>query len=987
MGESVTFGNWLRQRRKALDLTQEVLADRVGCALETIRKIESGTRRPSREMVDALAQGLDVPPEERSALVKLARIGIDAPADGAVPVYSDQVVSPRHSTALPGNLPRPLTTFVGRHKEIDLLGSLLRREDLRLLTLTGAGGSGKTRLAVQVAGEVQHQFGGGVFFVSLATITDPQLVMPAIARTLGVREMAGHSQTESIKRYLSDKQMLVLLDNFEQVLIAAPLVTELLSETAYLKIMVTSREPLHLYGEHIFPVLPLHLPGSAPSGSAPRSQNERNQSLEALYNCEAVNLFVQRAMLVQPRFVLTHGNAVAVTEMCQRLDGLPLAIELAAAHLNTLTPQAMLAHMGDRLSLLTRGPRDLPARQQTLRSTMQWSYSLLSAEDGRLFRRLAVFLGGWTLEAAQAVCGAEAEEARDAAGEAPRNAQADMLEGLASLMDKNLVTQAEDLGGESEHGEPRFLMLETIHQYAREKLLESGEADTLRRKHALYFMTLAEEAEPYLRGSRQVEWLDRVEAEHDNFRAALDWARKESLESAADTESAEAALRSDEAEVQPLQPIDIGLRLVGALWSPWRMRSRYTEGRQLVRSILNLEATKGGTAARERARAKALFGEAMLANRQEDNQTAQARAEEALAIYRELGDKQGIATTLTLLVVYVHGEEQLSLLEESRALFEDAGDKWGLARVLYQFGRVPYVQGDFHSAQHFLLQCLALAEQVGDPSLSILPLMDIGNTYTALGDYDTASQYWERSLARCRQVKDRWATAVALVNLVNIAWMQGDATSMRPLAEEALFISREVGNVLHTALSLLYLGRMALIEGDVAGARSLVEESLSVLRQRNANRYGEAALLRFLGHIAKREGDAGKAAGFYIESLTLQDREGYKLWDEERGVASALAAVAALGDGIPTQAHEHMPEQEQQRAARLLGAAQALIDASGHQLDYDERIEYERNLVAARTRTVADPCQEIAWLPALQEGRAMSMEQAIKYALEGMPES
>src|SRR5829696_5818973 len=467
----------------------------------------------------------------------------------------------------PNNLPLQHTPLIGREREVEEVCARLRSPGVRLLTLTGPGGAGKTRVGLQAAAELLMEFEDGIFFVALAAIADPALVASTIARTLGLTDGAQPPE-ELLKGYLHDRQTLLVLDNLEQVLEAAPLLDELLSAAPNLKILATSRTPLRIYGEHEFPVPPLSLPDP---GSLP--------PVEHLTQYGGVGLFVERARVVKPDFALTEENAPAVVEICARLDGLPLAIELAAARTKLLPPRAMLDRLGDRLKLLTGGARNLPQRQRTLRSAIEWSYGLLDAGEMTLFSRLAVFSGGCTLEAMEAICDAESELPMD------------ILEGTSSLMDKSLLRQEE--GAE---GEPRFVMLETIHEYGRERLNKSGEAEEIRRLHAEYFLALAELGESKLRGPEEAKWLECLEIEHDNMRDALS-----------------RALDAVEAE--------LALRLAGALWRFWWMRGYYDEGRRWLEAAL----AKDGRASA--ARAKALEAVGWLADDQGDIDLAVAAAE------------------------------------------------------------------------------------------------------------------------------------------------------------------------------------------------------------------------------------------------------------------------------------------------------------------------------------------------------------------------
>src|SRR3984893_16378030 len=481
----------------------------------------------------------------------------------------------------PTNLPVQRTGFVGREKEVAAAKELLLRQDVRLVTVTGPGGIGKTRLAVQVANGLVEHFPGGTHFVSLSSLSDPTLIASVIVQTLGIREAGGQSPLEILKKNLQDSSrapMLLLLDNFEHLVQAAPTVAELLATGPNLKIMVTSRAALHVYGEHEFPVSPLALPDSR---SVP--------SVQVLLQCPAVALFVQRAAAAKPDFELNRENASAVTEICARLDGLPLAIELAAARVKVLSPSSMLTRLSSRLQLLTGGSRDLPQRQQTLRAAMDWSYDLLSAAEQKLFRRLSVFVGGCNLEGVEAVC--------DTKGDL----DFDLLDAMASMVDKSLAQQVEQAKGES-----RFAMLETIREYALEKLEASGEGASTKRAHAAYCLVLAEEEATEQSGAEGAEWLERFASEHDNFRAALEWL----------TETGDA---------------EWGLRLGTALFRYWEIREYLAEGRDRLGRLLKL----AGAAAPTKLRTRALFAAGVLAGEQGDYASAEALIKESQDIAHE----------------------------------------------------------------------------------------------------------------------------------------------------------------------------------------------------------------------------------------------------------------------------------------------------------------------------------------------------------------
>jgi predicted ATPase/class 3 adenylate cyclase len=585
-----------------------------------------------------------------------------------VPGLPAEFLPLRTVSARSHNLPAQPTPLLGRERELEALGTLLRREEVRLVTLTGPGGTGKTRLGFQVAAELLDDFPDGVFFVDLAPITDPGLVTSTIAQTLGVREAGSQPLLNNLKACLREKQLLLLLDNFEQVLAAAPLVADLLAAAPRLKVLVTSRALLRLRGEKSFPVPPLTAPpavdgqwlrvdGPAKSKtgilSGPSTMHHRlAQRAPAISQYPAVELFIQRARDAQPDFAVTNENAPAVAEICHRLDGLPLAIELAAARIRLFPPRAMLPRLGSRLKLLIAGARDLPARQQTLRSAIAWSYDLLEPAEQKLFRRLAVFVGGCSLEAAEAV------------GSAGGDLEIDVVDGAEALVSQHLLQQREGADGE-----PRFGMLETIREYGLEQLEASGEAEAIRRQHRDWYLALAEHAERGLYGENQTGWFDRLEREHDNLRAALAWTRAQG--------------QSEE-----------GLRLGRALKEFWYVRGYLAEGREQLAKLLALPGAEVRTA----ARAKALHGAGGLANRQLELGPARALLEENLALFRDLGDQGNIARALRILGEVACGrgdyEEARAFIEESLAILRELGDKDSLGLSLYYLATVAHSEGN-----------------------------------------------------------------------------------------------------------------------------------------------------------------------------------------------------------------------------------------------------------------------------------------------------
>ena len=654
-----------------------------------------------------------------------------------------EVVS-KHAEPRRANLPAQRTVFVGREKEVAVGKELLLRPDVRLLTITGPGGIGKTRLALEIAGGLVEQFGGGIYFVPLAPLSDPGLVMSAIVQASGIREVGGQSPLETLKKNLQDTSpasTLFLLDSFEHLIRAAPAVAELLAACPNLRILVTSRAALHLYGEHEFPVPPLAVPNL---GAIP--------SVETLSQYPAVTLFVQTAVAAKPNFELDPQNAPAVIEICARLDGLPLAIELAAAWVKVLSLASLRTRLASRFQLLTGGARDLPQRQQTLRAAIDWSHELLSAAEQRLFRRLSVFVGGCTLEGAEAVC--------DAKGDL----DLDLLDGMASMVDKSLMQQVDQADGES-----RFVMLETIREYATEKLEASLEGASTRRAHAAYCLVLAEEEGGERAGPEGAEWLDRLALEHDNFRAALEW-----LTATGDA--------------------DWGLRLGTALFRFWEMREHLAEGRDRLAKLLKIE----GTPTRTKVRARALFAAGVFAAEQGDHVSGDSLLKESLDIACELGDKQGTAVSLNALGVLARDRGDLgvahSLLQESLVLWKELGDQKAVARSLSNLANVAKLQRDYPRAHSLYAECLSIFRELQD-----LPGVAWAQNYQGdiardQGDSAAARELYEQGLAIFRELDDRWGIAGTLADLGSLAREQGDYPTAHSLYLESLRIFRELGH-------------------------------------------------------------------------------------------------------------------------------------------------------------------------------------------------
>ena len=652
------------------------------------------------------------------------------------------------------NLPVQLTPLVGRREAVGQISELLTRDDVRLVTLTGPGGIGKTRLAVQVAAEVVDHFADGVYLVALGPIADPDLVMSAIAQTLGLRDLGSVAPEDSLKTYLADKTLLLVLDNVEHVIAAAPRIMQVLTACPRLTVLATSRVSLHLRGEHEFAVPPLDLPARRRA----RARASLTQAdLASLTTYAAVALFIERAQAVKRDFTVTNANAPAIAEICARLDGLPLAIELAAARVRLLTPQALLARLSSRLKLLTGGPRDLPERQQTLRNAIAWSHDLLAPQEQILFRRLAVFAGGCTLEAAETICAAPAA--------APPLAT-DTLDSLDSLAAQSLLRQHDpqhdpDDGENENENEPRFQMLETIREYGLEQLRAHGEAEALQQAHLVYYRTLAEHTAQQFFSAREAPWFAMLEREHDNFRAALGWAREQ----------------SDATE---------GLRLAGALAHFWFTYGYLSEGREWLEGLLALPqpAAAPEDIVPADVRARALYGAGDLATWQGDFDHATTRLEQSLTLARSAGD---------------------------RGLVVDALNRLGVTAVQ---------QGNSEQSAQWFEESLMVARELGDLTHLLGPLNNLGEVAYMLGDYARAAAFYEEALANSRQVGDR-RVHVMLGNLGNVARHQGNMVKAEALYRESLDAARALGDPRAIAESLEGMSMVRAMAGDGVRAARL----------------------------------------------------------------------------------------------------------------------------------------------------------------------
>ena len=813
----------------------------------------------------------DLVRDELGAEEELCDLGEHRLKDLARPERVYQVVAPdlerdfpplRTLDRRPNNLPIQATPFIGREREAADLRARLLRPDVHLLTLTGPGGAGKTRLALQVAADLLDHFEDGVFAVMLAPVTDPARVGVTIAQTLGIPEGStpplaggtsgggtsggdpsdvGPSDADGhlarLTAYLRDRQMLLVLDNFEQVAEAVPLIAELLATCPRLKLLVTSRAVLRVYGEHDVPVPPLSLP-----------DRRRLPPPEQLTQFEAVHLFVERTQAVKPDFQVTNENAPAVAEICHRLEGLPLAIELAAARVRLLPPRAMLARLERRLPLLTGGAQNLPARQRTLRGAIAWSYDLLAPDEQVLFRALAVFVGGWSLDAAERVASGEGPVA---SGEsvtslpAPHYPLRDPLERLESLVDKSLVRQA------SLSGEPRFSMLETIREFGLEQLEATGELAAASERHVQTFLALAESAEPHLRAAGQAEWLPRLELEHNNLRAALSW----SLRGGGD-------------------PV-AGARLGTALWWFWYVHGHLSEGRGWLEEAL--------PAATGELRLRALDGAGSLAHAQGDYDRATDRYGELLRLAREAGDLHGTARGLGCLglVAQYRGDDarMAALHEEALPLFRQLGDRWNVAWSLGFLGTAAHRAGDDVRAVALHEESLALLRQVGDDWGMARALYNLGLIAQEQGAYGRAAALHEEGLALARGLGDKRRIARQYDCLAQVARARGEYATSLDLWRESLLLRRDLGD---------RRGVVDCLEGLASVAAGIGE------RERAARLYGAAAAQREL--LGAPPTASGRPAGSTVPGGTADSSTGplAHAWTAGRSMPLDAAIAEAL---------------------------------------------------------------------------------------------
>ena len=765
-----SFAAQLRRLRQAAGLTQEQLADRAGLTPKGISALERGDRqRPYLHTVLALAGALELSDDQRSGLVRAARPQRAAEQQPSVPL-----------PAAPP-MPVPLTPLLGRDHDVAAITSLLAAGSVRLLTLLGPGGVGKTRLAQHLAAELADQFRDGVAFVTLASLHDPALVLPSIAAVLQLREVAGQPLHAVVHDSLRTRQVLLVLDNFEHLMPAASDVAALLAACPELTLLVTSRAPLRIRREQGYAVQPLAVPPLAHLPTVPD-----------VAVSPSVQMFVDRARAAAPGFALTQSNAAAIAAICRRLNGLPLAIELAAARVRLLAPTALLARLDRALPLLTRGARDVPERQQTMRGTIQWSYDLLDSQEQALFHRLSVFVGAWTLEAVEAL-EAQTLDGADAT-----------LDLLSRLVEQSLVVA--DLAGD----ESRYWMLEPVREYAQEQLEAVGETDAVREWHARVFLRIAEQTAPKLWGHSDRTLLHRLAAEYDNLRAALHW----SLSTPAGAE--------------------IGLRLAASLARFWYLNGDWSEGRSWLERAL--EQTPALPPAP--ARATALHGAGRLAHAQTAYAQATTRYEASLQLYRELGDQEGMVRALydsgSLAQAQGDYARAVALGEECLRLYRAQGNTWGTAHALYQLGVVALEQGDYGQAVQLGEESLPLFRRVGTKGGIACALNVIGLAVQARGDWERAAALHEEALALCRETSNKDGMAWSLRNLGAALQQGGDMRRAAASYAESLVLRRALGDMEGVARGLEGLAGVAVGQGRPDRAARLLGAAHTLRETSNA---------------------------------------------------------------------------------------------------------------------------------------------------------
>ncbi len=808
-------------------------------------------------------------------------------------------------------LPTLFTSLIGREQDVSVLSDLLQRPTGRLLTLLGTGGVGKTRLALEVAERMRSSDLDGIRFVALAAVSDPVLLIPTITQELGIPQTKEQSLMEQLTLFLREKHFLLILDNVEQLVDAAPLLEDLLMACPLLKLLVTSRAILHLHAEQVFPVSPLALPDA-----------DQLADREALLSYAAVALFVERACRLQSDLQLTQENVQAIAEICLQLDGLPLAIELAAARIRLLPPPALLARLKRPFEVLTSGIRSLPARHQTLRATLQWSYNLLDRQEQALFRQLSVFVGGWTMEAAEAIC------------PVLRDGSLSVLDGLASLLDKSLLIQIEQEGEE-----PRLSMLVMVREYGLECLRTSGEEEAIRQAHAYFYLAFGEQAEQQLQGTQQLIWQRYLEQDQENVRAALQW-----------------FIEQEEAER--------ALRLFAALRRYWIMCGYYNEGQQWLNAVSKFLHGPQCTA----GQAWALASAASLAWHVDDYALCRELAEKGIALARRLRDNKGLAFALTHFILVITDQGDFAtgqgLLEETIQAAREAGDIWLLGSVLQIVGSVLCYRNKLKDAYLLLEESITLFRQLGDKHNLSNSLDWLASCLASQGDLEQAKTLLQQSLSLARATGNHIRTYSILDSLSYLAMLEGNFLLAEHFLQEGLTFAQRIAHKRGIAELLHHSAQLARQQGHLAQAATLAQESLAVMQKIEQVR-NTSAIKKTLAAIAQAQGDLEQAKQLLQEGFLLAQQSAYSPL-----IGAYLGAWTSLA----------LTKQQLRRAARLLGAAEPLL--AGPLFDFYDVLKYDPFTRAAYERDIASVRAQLGeetFDLLLAEGRSMTPEQALAF--------
>ena len=836
------------------------------------------------------------------------------------------------------NLPTQLTSFIGRENEIYGIKKLIAEH--RVVTLTGSGGAGKTRLSLQVGAECLEQFTNGVWFVELAALTDPALITSAVMSAIGLREK--DSDMKTLTSHIGNQSLLLILDNCEHLIEdCARLVESLIQLCPKLHVLASSREAFGIAGEQPYRVPSLAFPD--PRHLPP---------LDEIAECECVQLFIERVQTYDPSFLLTEKNASSVAQICSRLDGMPLAIELAAARVKVMSVEQLASRLGDVFNLLTSGSRTALPRQQTLRALIEWSYDLLSDSEKSLFRRLAAFSGGWSLDAAEVIFSVEGGAA--------------VLDDLARLVDKSLINK------EELDGEVRFHMLETIRQYAEFKMFAAEEVDEVKNRHRDWFMQLAETAEPKLRTGEQLVWLNQLETEHDNLRAAIKWSIEQ-------------------------KHVEQALRIPSALVYFWEIHGHGEEGRNWFKQALEMDED-----AKKKypfAWANAVHGIAIHSAYTPQFQTYHAEMEEVLKIFRAYGDDFRVGHTLYHLAYFPHFVGELDTAkaryEESLGVYKKISNEWGMGECLHCIAHIEEVQGNSEKAHALYNQSLEELQPIGDRFSLFHPVGDTALIALNKGELNTAKTILEDSIQAFEELKNLEWTSISINRLTEVLYEQGEYENARKVNQRNLDVQRETNNLDQLSWSIELKGRIELAEGNLASAHQLLDEALAISEKTN-NQFSVGFLQTALGLIDCYEGNYARGKEtieigiekvrkeYASKASALLTYRSYALWLEKDVPGAARSYRDTLQELRDNFYFIRIPEcleglgkiavaqNQLEHGARLFGAAEAMREKMGTPIPPIQRGEYE-----AHARSL-----ETAFALSWSHGRAMTIDEAIALALD-----